>query len=536
MKKESRLVTLFCSRNKIIMGKVTSKAVFRPYNQQQVLLLPPRLDELIPDNHLVRVVNTVVDRLDLSAIINGYEGGGTSSYDPRMMTKVMLYGYAMKIYTGRKISKALSQDVTFMWLAAYNRPDFRTINLFRSGILKETIEELFKQLLLFLVEQGYIKVENYFTDGTTFSADANKHKVVWKKNSERYKQKAEEKCQQLFKEIDVLNEAEDKVYGNSDLEEKGSQLLDNKEIDKQVERLNQVIENNKEKRIVRKATSLKRKVEEQQGKINRYEEQLVISEGRSGYSKTDTEATAMYLKNDELAPAYNVLASCEDQFITGFSVHQNSNDATCFKDHIQQLYFKPQTITADSIFGTEQNYQLLESEDIESYLKFPLFHKEQTKEYKDNKFLRENFSYDESKDTYTCPDGRSLIYTRADSVAHKKSGYKSTLKVYTSETCSGCSFASPCKKSEAGNKTINVNEQLDFYRQQARLNLNSEKGWALRKRRGMEIESCFGDFKHNMGFRRFHLRGKKKVKIEIGLISMAHNLRKMQLQCLKLVA
>ena len=518
------------------MGKVTSKAVFRPYNQQQVLLLPPRLDELIPDNHLVRVVNTVVDRLDLSAIINGYEGGGTSSYDPRMMTKVMLYGYAMKIYTGRKISKALSQDVTFMWLAAYNRPDFRTINLFRSGILKETIEELFKQLLLFLVEQGYIKVENYFTDGTTFSADANKHKVVWKKNSERYKQKAEEKCQQLFKEIDVLNEAEDKVYGNSDLEEKGSQLLDNKEIDKQVERLNQVIENNKEKRIVRKATSLKRKVEEQQGKINRYEEQLVISEGRSGYSKTDTEATAMYLKNDELAPAYNVLASCEDQFITGFSVHQNSNDATCFKDHIQQLYFKPQTITADSIFGTEQNYQLLESEDIESYLKFPLFHKEQTKEYKDNKFLRENFSYDESKDTYTCPDGRSLIYTRADSVAHKKSGYKSTLKVYTSETCSGCSFASPCKKSEAGNKTINVNEQLDFYRQQARLNLNSEKGWALRKRRGMEIESCFGDFKHNMGFRRFHLRGKKKVKIEIGLISMAHNLRKMQLQCLKLVA
>ncbi len=518
------------------MGKVTSKAVFKLYNQQQVLLLPPQLDELIPDNHLVRVISTVVDRLDLSAIINGYEGGGTSSYDPRMMTKVMLYGYAMKIYTGRKISKALSQDVTFMWLAAYNRPDFRTINLFRSGLLKDTIEELFKQLLLFLVEQGYIKVENYFTDGTTFSADANQHKVVWKKNSERYKQKAEEKCKQLFKEIDALNKAEDKAYGNSDLEEKGSQSLDTKEVDKQVERLNQVIENSKEKRIVRKATSLKKKVEEQQGKIKGYEEQLVISEGRSGYSKTDTEATAMYLKNGELAPAYNVLTSCEDQFITGFSVHQNSNDATCFKDHLQQLHFKPQTITADSIFGTEQNYQLLEGENIESYLKFPLFHKEQTKEYKDNKFLRENFPYNKSKDIYTCPDGRSLQYTGTDSAAHKKSGYKSTLKVYKSENCSGCSLASQCKKSEENNKTVSVNEQLDFYRQQARQNLNSEKGWNLRKRRGMEIESCFGDIKHNVGFRRFHLRGKKKVKTEIGLVYMAHNLRKMQIKRLKQAA
>jgi len=81
-----------------------------------------------------------------------------------------------------------------------------------------------------------------------------------------------------------------------------------------------------------------------------------------------------------------------------------------------------------------------------------------------------------------------------------------------------------------------VNEQLDFYRQQARQNLNSEKGWNLRKRRGMEIESCFGDIKHNVGFRRFHLRGKKKVKTEIGLVYMAHNLRKMQIKRLKQAA
>lgn len=86
-----------------------------------------------------------------------------------------MYGYAIKVYTGRKLAKALSQDVTFMWLAAYSRPDFSTLNLFRSGVLKETIEELFKELLLFLIEHGYVQIENYFTDGTTLGADANRH-------------------------------------------------------------------------------------------------------------------------------------------------------------------------------------------------------------------------------------------------------------------------------------------------------------------------------------------------------------------------
>src|SRR5690606_22846018 len=102
--------------------------------------------------------------MDLSRIIESYQGGGTSAYHPCMMIKVLLYAYAVKIYTGRRIAKALRQDVTFMWLAAYNRPDFRTINNFRSGILKDTIEELFKEMLDFLLTQGYIRFEHYFCD------------------------------------------------------------------------------------------------------------------------------------------------------------------------------------------------------------------------------------------------------------------------------------------------------------------------------------------------------------------------------------
>jgi len=517
-------------------SKITSKAVFKAYDQQQFLLLPPQLDELIPSNHLVRVVNTVVETLDLSSIINQYEGGGTSSYHPKMMVKVLLYGYAMKLYTGRKLAKALSQDITFMWLAAYNRPDFRTINLFRSGILKETIEELFQQLLLFLIDHGYIAVENYFTDGTTISADANKHNMVWRKNAVRYKQMAEENCRKLFRQIDALNAGEDLQYGENDLEEMGSQQIDNQSIEKHVEKLDQVITKTKGKRDVRQAESLKKKVEEQQEKIGKYDQQLSISGQRSGYSQTDKEATAMHLKNDELVPAYNIVASSENQFITGFSVHQNPNDATCFKEHLEQLPLKPATITADSIFGTEHNYQLLEGADIENYLKFPTFHQEQTHKHKTNKFLRENFAYQKDSDTYICPNNQTVRYRDTAIVKNKITGNLSEIRTYEAKDCQGCSLASQCKRSEQGNRTLKVNERLDYYKRQARQNLNTDKGLALRKRRGMEIESCFGDIKHNMGFRRFNLRGKRKVKAEIGLVSMAHNLRKIQLQIIQRAA
>jgi Transposase and inactivated derivatives len=518
------------------MRKITSKVVFKEYNQQQIQLLPPSLEELIPEHHLVRVVNQVVERLDLSSIVNQYDGGGTSAYHPKMLAKVLLYGYAMKIYTGRKIAKALAQDVTFMWLAAYNRPDFRTINLFRSGILKDTIEDLFKELLLFLLDHGYVRIEDYFTDGTTFTADANRHQVVWKKNSERYKAIAEVKCQELFKEIDQLNAAEESKYGDRDLQEMGSKPVSKEAVATGVERLNKVIEKTNESRKRRKAESLKRKIIEQQEKIDKYNEQLEIGQQRSGYSKTDPDASVMMMKNEELLPAYNVVASSENQFITAITTHQNPNDATCFKEHLNSFVFTPGSITADSIFGTEENYQLLEDAQIESYLKYPTFHREGTKKFKEDIFRKENFPYDPDTDTYICPNSQPLHYTKKREEKHKKTGFKFQTKIYQAADCSGCAMREMCTKSESNNRTIIVNEQLDIYKELARRNLHTPKGIVLRRRRGHEIESCFGDFKHNMGFRRFHLRGLKKVKTEITVLAMAHNLRKIQLSQAKQAA
>lgn len=521
------------------MTKVKSSAVFKQYNQQQSLLLPPSLDELIGKKHLVRVVNQVVESMDISKLINLYQGGGTSSYHPRMLLKVLLYAYSVKIYTGRKMARALSQDIHFMWLSGMSRPDFRTLNNFRSSKAKEVIEVLFAEMLQFLMDHQYIKMENYFCDGSSFRADANEHKVVWKKNASRFKQRAEEKCKVLFKQIDAVNATEDKEYGQTDLEENGQQTMVSKsEIEDHIERLNQKMKSVLDKRTQIKIGSLDRQLRRLKGKINKYENQMEIAGNRSGYSKTDPDASAMMMKNKvEILPAYNVLAGCEEQFITGVSVHQNPNDGTCFKGHletvIQQQPTCPENIIADAAFGTIQNYEILEQRQINSYLKFATFQAEQSASFKDKAFLKENFYYDTATDTYSCPNDELLVWKRTFTEVNKRL----TIKEYECTDCSECIFYKQCCKSPNGlNRTIQVNERLEDYKSKARINLKSDKGKILRKRRSIEIESCFGDIKHNMGFRRFNLRGINKVKTEINLIAMAHNLRKINIKTLKTAA
>jgi len=519
------------------MAKIQSSVQFKRYQPEQILLLPPSLDELIDDHHLVRVVNQVVDAMDIAGLVNQYKGGGTTAYHPRMLLKVLLYAYSVKLYTGRKIAKALRQDIHFMWLSGMNTPDFRTINGFRSSKAKEVIESLFQQMLVFLVDHGYIKMENYFCDGSTFAADANRHGMVWKKNAERFKANASEQCRELFKQIDELNAAEDRQYANTDLEERGLSATEitAESISEQVEKLDNIVEGCISKKDKRKAASLKKKLTEKQQKIEGYQKQIETAGLRSGYSKTDQDATAMRMKNDELLPAYNVVACCEDQFIVHVSLHQNSNDGACFAEHLEKLEQQspvmPKAIIADAIFGTEQNYEILENMQIENYLKFPSFHAEQKKSYRQNPFLKDNFSYDDLSDSYTCPNQKQLTLQASYYQTHKRTGYRSLIKEYQCSDCKDCPFYNQCCKSASGeNRLLKVNEKLEAYKQTARQNLTSEKGCVLRKKRSIEIESCYGDIKHNMGFRRFHLRGLKKAKTEFTLVAMAHNLRKLQLK------
>ena len=518
------------------MAKVKTSVHFKNYNPSENLLLPTSLDDMIGRNDLVRVVSDMVDRWDISGLINQYFGAGTSSYHPQMLLKVLLYAYSCKLFTGRKIARALRTDIHFMWISAHNRPNFRTINNFRSGRAKETIESLFAEMLKCLLEDKYVTMENYFCDGSTFLSNGNPNKIVWKNGAIRYKEIAEQKCLELFKQIDELNAAEDKMYGNFDLEETGEQSEESKE-EKNAERAKRfsaLIKKTTDPKKKKYAVGLKEDLQEQQEKIIKYNKQIKTAEERSGYNTTDTDATGMRMKDGRLLAGYNVLAGCENQMIVNCTVHQNTNDATCFKDHVEQLEkispVMPDNVVADSIYGTEENFELLELKQINNYLKYPSLHKEEKPRYKPEPFSNPCFNFNASDDTYICPNKKILRFTREQKSEKKKSGHQSTIRVYKCADCSGCPFYKECcGPGDQANRELRINQKLDLYKKQAAENLHSPIGWWLRKQRNVEVESCFGDFKQNMGIRRCNLRGIEKVKADFCLISMAHNLRKIHL-------
>src|SRR3990172_6629002 len=202
------------------MKKKNAYPVFKPYRRGQ-LLLPTDLDELIPAQHLVRVVDRAIEKMDLSPLLRQYKGGGTSSYHPKMMLKVLVYAYTQRICSSRQIAEALRENVYFMWLSGQNRPDFRTINRFRSTVMRGIMDKVFSGVVRLLIEEGYVKLEHYFLDGTKIEANANRYRAVWAKSTRRYKRQLQEKIRTLLDEIERVNEAENEEYGDRDLEEMG---------------------------------------------------------------------------------------------------------------------------------------------------------------------------------------------------------------------------------------------------------------------------------------------------------------------------
>jgi transposase len=236
------------------MRRKPAAPVFKPYTMAQPSLIPPSWDELIPTNHLVRVVNRAIERINLEPLLRKYKGGGTSSYHPGMMLKVLVYAYTQRIYSSRQIAKAVRENVSFLWLSGGNQPDFRTINSFRGEKMKGAIEEVFTRVLELLVEEGYVKLENYFVDGTKIEANANRHKVVWAKSRAKYQERMREKVKDLLKEIEAVNDAENEEYGDKDLEEMGGGGEINAEkLEKKIAELNQRLREKPEDKKLAKA-------------------------------------------------------------------------------------------------------------------------------------------------------------------------------------------------------------------------------------------------------------------------------------------
>jgi transposase len=553
------------------MAKKSNVPVFKEYTMGQIVLLPRDLEEEIEPNHMARVVHAAVEKMDLRKVYEQYAGGGTSSYHPKMLLKVLIYAYSQQIYSSRKIAKALRENIHFMWLSGNSHPDFHTINRFRGVVVKETIGEIFTAVLLILKEGGYIQLENYFVDGTKIEANANKYSFVWAKNTQRYKEQVQAKVSALLDEVEQLNAAEDAELGERDLPERGGgKPLDAAQLEARIQELNQrlrqlepaaqdeapeqVLEpevgeppavekpapSPKRKKHKSKAQQLRQVITELRDellpRLHKYEDQEELLAGRNSYSKTDPEATFMRMKEDhmrngQLKAGYNVQTGTEEQFVVGFSVHQNPGDPGCLVPHLkqvkQQLGRLPDNVVADSAYGSEENYVYLEQERVGNYLKYNTFYQEHRPHFKPKPFDANFWPYQPEQDAFVCPQGQILHYlhTRKE---HTENGFETERRVYACADCSACPLKAQCTKA-LGNRQIRVSFRLRALRAQAEYNLCSEKGRQLRAQRSTDVETVFGRIKQDWGFRRFLLRGLEKVKTEWGLLCIAHNFAKMAL-------
>lgn len=512
------------------MSRRKCNPVFKDYSQHQLMLIPPSFDELIPKNHVVRVVSKVIDQIDLSSVLKKYKGGGTSSYHPKVLMKILVYGYLSNIYSSRKLEQAVQSNIHFMWLAAMQRPDHNTINRFRSEKLKGVLKEVFGQVVVLMSEQGLVDIKTIYTDGTKLEANANKYTFVWGKSIKRHKERIKNQLEELWSYAEQIAAEELQDNAPSTYPE-----LDADQVRQTIDKINDALKDKDvDKKVKQKLNYAKRNWPKNMAKYKAQEE---LMGDRNSYSKTDPDATFMRMKDDpmmngQLKAAYNWQISTSNQYIVNYDIFHNPTDTLTLPKHLdtyQSLYnTTPDVVVADSGYGSEENYQYMEDAQIEAYVKYNYFHLEQKSKGKIKPkaaFRPEHLYYDKQGDYFICPMGQKMT-KRYQTNPKTKSGYQQKYSVYQAQNCDGCPLRGACHKSK-GDRKIQFNWNLKRHKDRARQKLLSDTGQAHRSQRPVDVEAVFGNIKQNKNFTRYMLRGKDKVLIESGLIALAHNLAKM---------
>ena len=187
---------------------------YRAYLPEQDFLLPPSLGDWLPEDHLAYFVSDVVEQLDLSAIESVYEEEerGQPPYHPGMMTKILIYGYCVGVFSSRRIQKKLSEDIGFRVLAAGNQPDFRTISDFRKQHLA-ALQGLFDQVLQIALQAGTMKLGRVVLDGSKVKANASKHKAMSYGRMKEEEKRLKGEVKRLLEQAEATDAEEDTRYG-----------------------------------------------------------------------------------------------------------------------------------------------------------------------------------------------------------------------------------------------------------------------------------------------------------------------------------
>jgi transposase len=465
--------------------KISESRNLRPYNQDQMALFPPSVRSLIEDDHLCMIVNDVVKAMDLSCLYQKVSHEGNPAYHPAMMLKILFYAYARGVFSSRNIAQAVRENIPFIFLAAWQKPDFRTINDFRKNNLEE-LGFLFAQTVQLCNQLGMVKLGHVAIDGTKIKANASDAKTYDIRRIEK-------EIKRWLEQAEAIDQAEDALYGS---DKTGDEIPE--EIRDQGKR-------------IEKLKELKKQLEES---------------GKEKINKTDPDAVFMKTGNG-IQTSYNaqVSADTEHQVIVASDVTNQASDVEQLLPMVEQTEENTsgeiKQCSADAGYSSGENIKAMEKREIDAYIPDREYQAQQRGKTTDD-FHKEQFIYNENRDCYICPEGEPLPFSHL-----QKRKNKQPLRIYRGRNCVACHFFGICTSHKNG-RTISRHPYEKELRQM-RQKLDSNAGKAVYGKRKYTVEPPFGHIKSIMGFTSFMLRGIDKVKGEFKLVSIAHNLRKIWL-------
>jgi len=446
-------------------------------------LIPQSIKDMIPKNHICFFVEEFVESLDFSRfdMING--GPGHPSYHPRILIKILLQGMLSKERSSRKIANASRENFVFMYLAEKVNPDFRTICRFRKDNTS-FIKEVFKETVKLASNNDLIDLSLICVDGTKIKASANKRKCLKR-----------EQVDQLDSIIDTMieedikqDEIDEEIY--EDREENLTSL------DK--ENLKEIVKtyrNSKDKKQIKKA-------------IEKVKEEFKEDSKTKTISLTDPECRMMQNKKGVFELGYNaqITVDSKNQIILANDVCQDRNDLNQLKPQIENIkenieLKKDTKVGADAGYSSGKNFKFLEDEKLEGYI--PNNAREFSKKKETSK--RDDYEYDWEKDEIILK-GLRLKYRGTYYNKKDKANYRN----YISEDRKKQKFVP------------------EFFRERLRMKekMETEEAKKIYNKRQVIVEPPIGNIKQNLGFREFCLRGLNNVKLELNLVSITHNLKK----------
>ena len=507
------------------------------FDGEYQVCLPINTGIMIPKNDPVRILNAIFERMNWNIFEACYSRYGRIEYPPRILTKILVYGYMRHIFSSREIERACGENINFMYLLEGSKaPDHNTIARFRSKYFPQVKDRLMKELVEILCELGEIDLGNVFIDGTKIEANANKYTFVWKKRVQKDRLRLQEKIRKelpgMLEGIGVKYHIPEEPEAHH-LKKLRKKLGAHREQD-QIEFVQGI---GKRKSKLQKVWE---KVNEWLERLKRYTKDEHICGERNSYSKTDHDATFMRMKEDhmrngQLKPGYNVNVATASQYIIGSYVSADCTDTKTLIPFAKQLScYSIKRFIVDAGYESEENYCYFEQPWISAKLLVKPSNHEQKKhkKYKTDISRRENMAYDAQTDAYTCANGKLLVF---DHIRRTKSsaGFPIETTVYKCSECRGCPLKEKCIKGrsktplEERNKSLYISKRFMQQRERMEILVNTSLGKLLRVNRSIQAEGSFAMTKEDMNFRRFFLRGGVKVDAEWTILTMAYNILKL---------